>query len=361
MKLNIALLFSGLATTLSLKSNTPLGRKLLSQARRLDEENEVDLSFLTGYSLKFQGCHHVTQWNGDAADAEDVRIMTKRLVRFRLCPSGTCSNDDASGCSSDYGDYVLDMNTYVDAYVEAKEEECEQFKENCACEDNGDDAYDEDACEYQCLVDAGMGSCYREEGAFEPQEYTQCAQYEAPEGDDEGRRLDEDEEEAAYYIGPYCGNQGGGVYLGLFTDDTCTEFADDTSGSYTYKQMAGESLPFASSSIVGDDCISCLQQQDGDDDAAEDEASETCQALYQASGKCESGMSVDYPNENACSFMSGVKIILESGVVNVEEIKSSPAASAFIGVFAASSCLLAFYVYYLHDKLSKNKTNLADS
>merc|ERR1712008_113727 len=226
-------------------------------------------------------------------------------------------------------------------------------------EDNGDDAYDEEACEYQVLVDAGMGSCYKEEGGFDAKEYSYCAQYEAPEGDDGGRRLDE--EEAAYFIGPYCGNQGGGVYLGLFTDDTCTEYADDTSGSYTYKQMAGESLPFASSSMIGDECVSCLQQQDGDDDAAEDEASETCQVMYQASGKCETGMSVDYPNENACSFLEGVEIILESGVVNTSEAQANPAASAFIGVFAVSTCLLAFYVYYLQDKLNKNKTNLADS
>mmetsp|Transcript_25452 Transcript_25452/g.30820 ORF Transcript_25452/g.30820 Transcript_25452/m.30820 type:complete len:366 (+) Transcript_25452:94-1191(+) len=365
MKLNIALVVSGLATAVSIKSNSPLGQKILSQARRLDEDDAVDMSWLSGYSLKFNGCHHVSQWNNDAADAEDVRVMMKRLARFRLCPSDTCSADEASGCSSGYGDYVLDMNTYVEAYVEAKrealEEACEEVKENCGCEDNGDDAYDEEACEYQCYVDAGLEDCYREEGAFEPEQYTACAQYEPQDGDDGGRRLDEGDDAVQYFIGPYCANQGGDVYLGMFTDDTCTEFADDLDGSYLFKQMSGESLPYSSKSMVGSDCVSCLQAAEGDDDAAEDEASEACQALYMASGKCESNLSVDYPNENACAFMSGITIVLENGVVNTEEIKASPTASVFIGIFAASFCLLAFYVYYLNDKMNKTKTNLAES
>lgn len=367
MKLNTALILSGLATAAALKSNTPLGKKILSQARRLDEEEDAadDMSWLTGYSLKFQGCHHVTQWNNEAADAEDVRVMTKRLARFRLCPSDSCSSDDAGGCSSGYGDYVLDLNTYVEAYVEAKqqalEEACEGLDENCECEDNGDDAFDEETCKYECYAAAGMSDCYKEEGAFEPQEYTQCAQYEPPEADDDaGRRLDE-EEEVQYFIGPYCANQGGAVQYGLFTDDTCTQFADDLGGTYTFKQLAKSSLPYSSKSIVEDDCVSCLQAQEGDDDAAEDEASEMCQELYQSSGKCESNLSVDYPNTNACSFMSGVTIILESGLVNTEEIQPNPTASTMIGVFAVAFCALAFYVYYLTDKTNKAKANLSES
>jgi len=366
MKLTIALVLSGLGTALSIKSNSRLGQKVLSQARRLDEDEEADMSWLTGYSLKFSGCHHVSQWNNDAADGEDVRIMTKRLARFRLCPTDSCSADEASGCTSGYGDYILDMNTYVQAYVEYKrealEQACEEIKENCECEDNGDDQFDEEACEYQCYVDAGLESCYREEGAFEPEAYTECAQYEPPEADDDGgRRLEEDEEEVQYFIGPYCGNQGGDVYLGMFTDDTCTEFADELDGSYLFKQLSGESLPYSSKSFVGSDCVSCLQVPDGDDDGAEDEILEACEAMYMASGKCESNLSVDSPNENACAFMSGIKIVLESGVVNIEETKASRTASVFIGIFAASFCCLAFYVYHLNDKMSKTKTNLAES
>ena len=47
--------------------NSDMGRHLLSQARRVEENdeeennqydyNDMDLSFLTDYSVKFQGCH----------------------------------------------------------------------------------------------------------------------------------------------------------------------------------------------------------------------------------------------------------------------------------------------------------------
>jgi len=349
-----------------LTADSKFGGKLLSKARRLDEDEEIDYTWVTGMSLKFQGCFHVSQWNAEADDEEDVRIMTKRLVRFRLCPTDYCSADEASGCDSGYGDYIIDMNEYVQSYSEAKreaeEEACRNLEENvCACEGD-DDGFDEEVCMYDCYMDNNMGYCYREEDAFEPEEYMECAQFDVPEDDDANRRRLEEEEEVQYFIGPYCGNQGGDVYLGMFTDDTCSEFADSNGGAYTYKQLVGSSLPYSSKSLVGSECISCLQvDEDADDDDAEDETTEMCEMLYQGAGKCESGLSIDYPNENACTFMEGIKIIRKSGVVSTDEPAASKTASAFIGVFAVSFCLLGAYVFYLKTKLDKAKINLADS
>jgi hypothetical protein len=83
----------------------------LHQLRWLNEQdnNNADYSYIAEYSIKFQGCHHVQQWNDNVDEDSDVRIMTKRLARFRLCPSDQCSNDKSSGCSSKYGDYVVDV------------------------------------------------------------------------------------------------------------------------------------------------------------------------------------------------------------------------------------------------------------
>ena len=98
----------------AIKADSPLGMKLLSQARNLADQQAFDNTWVSGYSLKFEGCHHISQWNDEAEGEEDVRIATKRLVRFRLCPSEFC--DSGSGCSNGYGDYIIDMNTYLAAW-----------------------------------------------------------------------------------------------------------------------------------------------------------------------------------------------------------------------------------------------------
>ena len=46
-------------------ADSALGRKLLSQARRVagndDQNQQLDITWVSGYSLKFQGCHHIQQ------------------------------------------------------------------------------------------------------------------------------------------------------------------------------------------------------------------------------------------------------------------------------------------------------------
>ena len=74
MKLSFAILaatFSTVAASVrsvrmaksGLTADSALGQSLLSKARLLEEANneEVDMTWVTGYSLKFQGCHHVQQ------------------------------------------------------------------------------------------------------------------------------------------------------------------------------------------------------------------------------------------------------------------------------------------------------------
>eukprot|EP00980_Cylindrotheca_fusiformis_P004048 scaffold880_cov132-Cylindrotheca_fusiformis.AAC.44 len=288
----------------SVAADSPLGNRLLSKARRLEDENELDMSWVVDYSIKFQGCHHVSQWNDDAEEADQVRIQTKRLIRFRLCPSSSCSLSSHSGCSSSYGDYILDMYTFLDLYFDAVEEQneytCQNLQNNvCNCADDGDDDYDEDMCLYDCYTAQGVANICAdrnpynddEEGeqeAFQLREYVECKQAdfnnrrldEGGDGEDEQQQDEEDAEEeqqqqnqnnnVEYFIGPYCAEQGGSIHLGLFLDDACTSFADNKGGSYTYKAFTGESLPYSSQSIITNDCLSCQEVNDGDNNDNDD-------------------------------------------------------------------------------------------
>lgn len=292
----------------NMPADSDVARNLMHHARRVQEDGEdynyddVDTDFLSGYSVKFQGCHHVQQWNEQAEDEEDVRIMTKRLVRFRLCPSNECVTD-TTGCTSHYGDYVVDMETYMASYFEAMQQQ------------NGGRKLDQN---------------------YDVEQYMECAEF------DMRRHLQDNgydyqyygNEDIKYYVGPYCADQGGEIRLGLFTDDTCTSFAES--------QYAIQGFPYTESSMVSMSCINC-----GVYDGNGYEVSEFCGDIYEIAGKCESRMSVYYPNEAACSYIEGIKVIREDGVIRTSATKKSKAASVAIGCFLTIAVLLSGYVYYL--------------
>lgn len=358
MKFGTAILFSSMATAIAMKtvelpstlsSNSALGQKVLANARQLEANDaEVDYSWVTNYSIKFQGCHHVKQWNAEADEGADVRIATKRLIRFRLCPSSSCDSESSGGCSSGYGDYVVDMETYLMAYTEnlemVQEAQCEYLQENvCNC----DNADDEESCMSSCYYNNGASYCIEEEAddaggePFQLADWVACAQ-----ADFGGRRrLDQG---AEYFVGPYCSDEGSEVVLGLFTDDACSVFADDYGGRSTYKSMSGNSLPYSEESVLGLECISCLETQDANNDQNAAEASEMCQMMYSASGKCEENGFGD-SNQAACNYMSGIKIMRSDGII--EAPAGSGSAAAFIGVFAAAFFITGGYAYYLKTKL----------
>jgi len=386
MNLAITVLIAAFATSMAVPStiehggdigaDSTMGMSILSKARRVEQDAEEDFTWIAGYSLKFQGCHHVTQWNEEADGEDDVRLQTKRLVRFRLCPIDDCAAESGGGCNSGYGDYIIDMNTFIEAYMENKndveEYTCEYTKDNvCDCEDSDDkgDDFDRDQCEYNCYADNGLDYCIEEEDddavdELDVEEYMECANFDVPE-DENGRRLEEDNQEDEYYLGPYCAEQGGKIYLGMFTDDTCTTFADEYGGKELYSTLVGQTLPYSSSSLIGTDCFTCLEPKEADeqndaDVEDEDEVKEFCVELYETSGKCEYKLGSGSPNNNACTYMKGIKITRKNGVIISGVANKNKVASAFIGIFAVSFILLGAYVYYLKTKLDRAKINLSD-
>jgi hypothetical protein len=370
------------------EADSKIGMKIMSQARSL-EEDEVDFTWVAGFSIKFQGCHHISQWNDEADDENDVRITTKRLIRFRLCPADYCSADSSRGCTEGYGDYIIDLNTYLGAYFEAKqtyyEFQCEYLAGYvCGCAE--DDS--EEKCLWDCYEGHNMASeCMdenpynnndgedEEEGFdFELENYMECAEaefndessyyynYNAANGNN-----GDDDNDMAFYIGPYCANQGGSVFLGVFTDETCTTFADDNGGRDVFTGMTGGDLPYSEANIVDMDCFSCKEpsedNNDGNDNDDADEVSEMCETLYAGAGKCETNLpygTVYAPNTNACNYMEGIKIVRKDGTVVTADAKANKTASIFIGMFTVSFVLLSAYVYYLKTKLDRASINLSE-
>lgn len=365
-----------------LSSSSSLGQHLLANAvpadgsRRLDQNNNNNYNFLADYSIKFQGCHHVQQWNDNADDENDVRIMTKRLARFRLCPTDSCSNERSVGCSSKFGDYIVDMDTFVEAYLESLKEGgdyfCGKVADDCnAMCGGGNDDYDCQASCYEgynaewCQIYNGKNNNNNNNGGanFDAEEYAECKEIDLN-GNGNNRRLEENGNNnngnIQYYAGAYCADQGGEIRLGVFTDDTCTSFASN--GKNLFKSTFGYSLPYSSHSLVSTRCFECTQydeDQDNNDNNRQVELQQVCKNVYAMSGKCETRMNIDYPNESSCNYIDGVKIIQKDGVMRTFTTRKSKAAAVAIGFFLTLAVLLAGYVFYLRTKLSRAQINLA--
>lgn len=334
-----------------------VGQTLLKNARKLSNNNngqaqyngnyqevnwdDIDTSYLATYSIKFQGCHHVQQWNFDANGEEDIKILTQRLVRFRLCPANACSAGASFGCDSNYGDYIVDMETYVGAYLDQMQSEYLNQQGGYSGQGGQRDLSNQN--QYKYNINIG--------------DYMQCAQMEAQNANRELANNNNNGNNAAYYyededisyfIGPYCAEQGGEIRLGVFLDDTCSVFASEGLDSFKTAHN-GMDLPYSSHSMVNLNCIAC---------GAYGEVKEMCSTIYKVAGKCETKMGVYYPNEAACAYIDGIKVIREDGVIRTSATRKSKAAAVSIGLFLTAAVLLAGYVYYLRTKLGRAKINL---
>jgi hypothetical protein len=163
-------------------ASSDLGSRLLSQATVVKDarhlEQNQDITFIATYSLRYLGCSSLVQvrQNGQGGNNNNNKngngglLYNQHLVKFALCPSGctSCSNG---------GEYIVNMETFVDLYTEYKlkdqEWQCEMIRENCYC----DNANDDDVCLNTCYTNAGMTECIDYEGGeeFEVQRYMQCA------------------------------------------------------------------------------------------------------------------------------------------------------------------------------------------
>jgi hypothetical protein len=359
-------------TAADISASSEIGQHLMAHARRLDQNAAADAyadAWISSYSVKFQGCNQIKQWNDNVDNNNDVRIATKRLVRFRLCPTSQCSANKAAGCSKGYGDYVIDLETFMSSYIEVEQQnllyKCQNYlSTSCDCTDDGTkgDDFDAATCESECYTKGGLSDCAAEaEGAFQAANYVQCAEYKAQNNNNGNNNNGNNNNGNKYYIGPYCAEQGGGVFLGLFTDDTCTEAA-----SVSFTDLTGSELPYSTTSMVTSDCLGCLEQEDANAQNANDQADtdnvlESCETLYTYAGKCEGGLpsgTASSPNNAACNYMEGIRVVRENGVINSGRTRPSAVATSFSVIFAMAFCAMAFYVWYLRTRLGVKRNAL---
>jgi len=361
--------------------------KLVAGARRLndaeEEEYQVDIS---GYAIKFEKCQFVRAYTDEMAEDEEAGtvLATQRFVVFKLCPNNSCGS-----CNYNYGEYMVDLETYLEATVEyqqeLQEEMCNMCDENCAQEEEEEQedgrrklAVDCDSCVDECEKIENM----EENGYVDATEFLECQQIYEP----------EDDSAVGLWAGPMCASSGSKIKIGVFEDENCNNV--DNSKNVDDYLVDGDGYQIKLShallkTVYSDTCISCLVVEEEEENEDEDEndnneeeeekepeVTEICQQLYEGAAKCEKAHGFDdgfadydeYANQLAnedvvCDFIASIKsgtyqdngeISLYGNSKNTRGADSTTGGQKFaLTFFILGSVALGAYAFMLHSKLSK--------
>lgn len=377
--------------------NSQLGRRLEEEEA---EEYEVDIS---GYSLKFEQCQFVKAYDDElAGEDSDTILATRRFVIFRLCPTGSCDS-----CSYNFGEYIVDLEEYLEATVDYQKEMQEEMCDACQeCNNWQDDEEEEQEDEEQDEGEEGRrrlqnynvdcDSCYDEcmkienmedNGYIDATEFLECQMVYDPEDDGKG----------TLYAGPMCASNGSKIKIGLFTDDECNvpDSEKDVDDYLMYGDVSMKLSHALLKTVYSSECISCLKPEEEDenqnDDANDEEEEEKeaevlemCEQLYDAAAKCEKTNGFDdgyasydgYANQLAqeevvCDFVESLKAgsYDETGEIVVNGANSSTGGGSettggqkfALTFFILGTAGLAGYAAMLHSKLTKGVTGLAET
>ena len=146
------------------------------------------------------------------------------------------------------------------------------------------------------------------------------------------------------------------IHLGVFTDQTCTK--STPSGTYEKYNYYGNSLPYSTESIVKNDCISCNEPQNKDDNNQgdyydQDQVLEVCEKLYEGSAKCERNLGISNPNIDSCDFINKSLPRMEKA------LKGGGSAAPVAIFFGLSTILMCSYICYIRDKAKRANVDLS--
>lgn len=316
-----------------LEHAVPRARSLADNAYA-DDDYSLDLS---QYAMKYVGCQNIKLFSDDLAQDEDSETVLglNRFVVFRMCLADKCSTYNKYGCQDSFGEYVIEMEMYLEIMSEYHHQKYLEYCATCIecmnppddldddyvyqVYNNTDDAYIDESnetvswsaendCEYYsaCLNYKQACKTYNTNG--DDSVYNNllgCTQFVV--GNDVG------------YLGPHCGEDGMSITMGIYKDDECTEYAGNQVdlGYSSGAAMDDSWLSF----FYNPTCISCTNTQtfalynDTDDGQG---VYEMCEVLYEASGKCnrymnEQNIEETYNSEiqaddelNVCNFVDSL-------------------------------------------------------
>jgi hypothetical protein len=269
------------------------------------------------------------------------------------------------------------MESYLEAMIEHKNQEQEQYCNDCdaclAIEQAADDQTYEDGmcnnvdtstCFNKCQNIANMET----NGYVDAALYTQC-----------GKVYQNQNTGVSYYAGAMCSSSGSHIKIGLYKDDQCSVLDSSAEIDHYIKNENGYNVKLSYHLLKqvtgGDACVASCAGDDYNDDG--NTVSKVCQALYGDAGKCESyhgfssginsnqdNYSSQISNERAvCEFISAIRAghYDQSGEIVLTGITTTSMAASIarasdgqifaLTFFVIGTLGLAAYVFYLKRKI----------
>jgi hypothetical protein len=265
-------------------------------AKRALEDVEFEMS--ASYSIQFKQCFSLTTSYDDAFEGDEGMLATLMsqgdIIALDSYAVFTLIGANGSDTSMDY---VVDLDTYLQALVNYLPDQMEGFCEACqenaeTCQANGygqqqNNDYNENRklstqefthrvlegneivrqldcqlCEeYNCLDDDDNNDAYGVEDAAEwLEEVSQCKET----GATYAGAYQNGNDDSELFAGILCNGDGSGVEIGLFYDDDCKLYLPNEAYSnymsyydQTYQEMTKELIEFTFSTVV----FSCQDQE----------------------------------------------------------------------------------------------------
>ena len=258
------------STTLSFVSTVGANvtTNIFQDSRLLEDQKNnngnYQYKFLKKYSIKFRKCVSLPMFSdGENRDQrrnlEDKdqqkndytkKIYSQHLVHFRLCEYDSCSDSHKDGCRDGYGDYIVDMQTFLEGYVAVmvsdRENLCENIADRCNCVNNDDDNENKNnqnyyRCKLECFTQYNLNDCieylnaknYEEKYGRDEYDVSlddfdgSCKEFGGNDNEEENDKQEENDANRklknnmndGLFIGPYCSDDGDQILMGVFYDD----------------------------------------------------------------------------------------------------------------------------------------------
>ncbi len=265
--------------------------------------NSIDWSTvgldISKFSVRYMGC-----WSAATYNAASV-LQAQRYAVFRLCPSFYCNPYSVTGCDTDYGEYAVNLDTYLQAIASYNEDRTTVFCQYCSICNTTNNAtiYDGNLCNLQACKNAA-NVCNATSSSVSVTDYLNCTAVVSKTNNN------------TYYLGPYCDDISYAVTVDVYSDSDCTNYIGD---QVTVSDVLNVTFQPYAVNYLSKTCVTCQEsalpwQMTASERSEDNGVSEICEVLYEDSVKCNAHYLLQdfakndfsYNDSTACNFIQNL-------------------------------------------------------